>query len=95
MVVVRSSQSVGDFLVEVSCFAGLDMASQSSMVCLASGQEMDIRELTVDENMLASLLSTLQETATADRQMMDQSCLAAVRLAVDYSTSILNCDLGW
>lgn len=71
------------------------MASQSSMVCLASGLEMDIRELSADGNMLATLPSTLQGTVTADRRIRNQSCLVAVRLAADCLASIWSCGLDW
>jgi len=65
------------------------------MVCLVFGLDRDILVLSVDENMLASLRSTLQEMATADRQAVVRSCLSAVKLEVYCSAWKWSCDLGW
>lgn len=95
MVVVRSSLSAGGYRVEASGFGGRDMASRSNMVYLVSGLDRDILVLSVDESMLASLRSTLQEMVTADRQAMNQIYPSAVKWEVCCSAWRWSCGLGW
>jgi len=94
MVFVGSSRSVGDCQVVVSCSVE-DMASQSSMVCQVFDLEMDSLVSSAGVNMLADLLSTLQEMAAADHLTMDPSCLAGVWLAVCCSVWRWSCGSDW